>query len=144
MSLQKPKLIEGGIFNDDRGSLRFINDFDLVPIRRMYFTTNVNTSIIRAWQGHKIESRWFVCCQGAFTVKLVEVLDWENQIPANDILEFEISADKPSVLHIPPGYANGFKANIENSQMMIFSDYELHTVEDNYKFEPKNFKKWEN
>lgn len=54
-----PSILEGDIFNDDRGSLEFIISFSLGAVKRMYFTTNENTYIIRAWQAHKIESRWF-------------------------------------------------------------------------------------
>ena len=63
----RPELIEGGIFEDERGALSHVNDFDLSKIKRMYVTSNANTSFVRAWMAHKIESRWFFCTQGSPT-----------------------------------------------------------------------------
>ena len=52
------------------------------PIKRVYFTTHYDIEVVRAWQGHTIESRWFRCVKGSFNVKLVEIDNWEN--PSND------------------------------------------------------------
>jgi hypothetical protein len=53
----KPILIDGGFFEDDRGRLDFVNDFDASEIKRMYFITNTMVDFFRGWQGHKIETR---------------------------------------------------------------------------------------
>ena len=72
------KIIEGGVFTDERGTINFVNDFDLSPIKRFYVTTNYSTDIIRAWQGHQIESRWFYCVQGSLDVRLIKIDNCEN------------------------------------------------------------------
>jgi len=139
-----PKLIEGGVFSDQRGTLQFVNDFDMSVIKRMYFTTHPLTKTVRAWQGHKIESRWFFCVKGGFKVRLVKIDNWE--IPSNncEIFEFELKDEKPQVLYIPNGFANGFKATIENSKLMIMSDYGLNEIEnDNYRFNSNKWTNWE-
>ena len=43
------------------GNSNSINDFDMSQIKRIYFTTHLDTEVIRAWQGHTIQSRWFCC-----------------------------------------------------------------------------------
>ncbi len=135
-----PKLIKGGIHNDSRGQIDFVNDLDLTAVKRMYFTTNANTSIIRAWQGHKIESRWFICVRGSFKVQLVEIDNWEN--PSNNCkkTEYTLTENKPEVLYIPKGFLNGFQAIEDNSKLMILSNYKLNVnPNDNYRFDLTKF-----
>ena len=54
-----PKIIKGENHNDSRGILFYNNDFDASAIKRLYVIDNQKTNFIRAWQGHKIEQRWF-------------------------------------------------------------------------------------
>lgn len=144
MKLSIPSLIEGGVFSDHRGTLQFINDFDMSVIRRMYFTTHPNVETIRAWQGHKAESRWFFCVKGSFKVKLVKIDNWDNPSDDCELFEFELSENIPQVLHIPNGYANGFKANEEDSKLMILSNYGLGDIEDDhFRFESNKWTNWE-
>lgn len=134
--IEEPKLIDGGFFEDERGRLDFVNAFDATKIKRIYFTTNTELNYFRAWQGHKIEKRWFYCVKGSFEVKLIKIDSWdlpsENLMPKTFILE----EFKPQILYIPPGFANGFSALKKDSKMMIMSDYLLGEVEgDDYRFE---------
>ena len=48
-------LIQGNISIDQRGVLKYNNDFDLTEIKRLYIIQNDSKNIIRGWQGHKIE-----------------------------------------------------------------------------------------
>ncbi|WP_299125641.1 WxcM-like domain-containing protein [uncultured Tenacibaculum sp.] len=130
MENKAPKLIKGGNFSDERGKLDFVNDFDLSPIKRMYFTTHYNTNVVRAWQGHITESRWFFCVKGSFTVKLVQIDDWETPSDTLKVHEFELSENNPQVLYIPNGYVNGFQALEDNSKLMIMANYGLNEIED--------------
>ena len=138
-----PKLITGGSFVDERGQIDFVNDFDSTSVKRIYFTTNSDINFIRAWQGHKIESRWFFCVKGSFKVKLVAIDNWVS--PSNDceIFEYYISEETPEVLYIPSGYLNGFQALEEDSKLMIMSDALLgENPEDNFRFNLNKFR-WE-
>ncbi len=121
----KPELIQGGVFEDERGRLDFVNGFDMDSIKRFYFSVNNSVHFFRAWQGHRIESRWFLCVSGAFEVKLIKVDNWE--IPSSDLVpdKYVLRAEDPQILFIPPGYVNGFQALEENSKLMILSNYEL-------------------
>jgi dTDP-4-dehydrorhamnose 3,5-epimerase len=45
----EPKIINGGIAPDDRGSVRFVNDFDFAKVKRFYQVENHRAGFIRAW-----------------------------------------------------------------------------------------------
>ncbi len=124
-----PELIKGGFYKDERGQIDFVNDFDLSKIKRMYFTQNSSVGFFRAWQGHKIESRWFFCVKGNFSIKLIKIDDWLNPSEDLEIIEYTLEENEPQVLFIPPGYVNGFKAITEDSKLMILSDYKLNEIE---------------
>ena len=143
MTHELPKIIEGGMFTDERGTIQFVNDFNLSDIKRMYFTTHPSTDIIRAWQGHKIEARWFFCVKGSFTVKLVEIDDWEKPSDNLIVLEYKLSEQSPKVLYIPKGYVNGFQADVDDSKLMIMSNYGLNEIEnDQVRFNSNKWTKW--
>jgi dTDP-4-dehydrorhamnose 3,5-epimerase-like enzyme len=145
MSEVIPKIISGGNFRDERGQLEFFNEFDMSPVKRLYFTTHFNTNTIRAWQAHKIESRWFLCVKGSFKVKLVNIDNWEN--PSNNlkVYEYKLSAAKQEILYIPNGFANGFKALEVNSKLMVLSNYGFNEIEnDQVRFDQNKWAKWNN
>ena len=73
------KVITGGNHTDKRGTLTFNNDFDASDIKRIYTIENESTKTIRAWQGHKIESRWFSAIKGSFEIKLIKIENWESE-----------------------------------------------------------------
>ena len=54
--LKSYELITGGVFEDQRGKVVFVNDCDLTNVKRFYHIHHPNTYTVRAWQGHKIES----------------------------------------------------------------------------------------
>jgi len=125
MPTDKPYLIKGSSFSDDRGCLNFVNDFRFDGIKRFYTITHTDTSIIRAWQGHKIEQKHFFVSKGAFLINWIEIDNWDQ--PAKDLVPgTQILRDSESaVLVLPPGFANGFKALEPNSTMVIFSNLSL-------------------
>lgn len=140
-----PKLIRGGLHEDHRGKIEFFNDFDMSLIKRVYFTTPISTEEIRAWQGHKIESRWFLCVRGSFKVKLAKISNWDNPPNSLEFFEFNLSEDEQQVLLVPSGYINGFKALEENSKLMILSDYGLNEIEnDQIRFDKNKWTVWDN
>lgn len=140
----KPKLIVGGQYTDERGLIEFFNDFDMSPIKRTYFTTHFDTNVVRAWQGHTIESRWFICVKGSFTIKLVQIDDWENPSDILKVHEYKLSTKKQEILYIPSGFANGFKALEPNSKLMILSNYGFNEIEnDQVRFDQNKWTKWQ-
>ena len=111
-------LFNGSSFTDERGTVRFVNIFDLKKVVRMY-CIEPNLSIIRAWQGHKRETKWFFVAKGRFLVKTIRMEDLK------DISPIILSDQESKVLEIPGGFYNGFQALEEGSVMMVFSDFTL-------------------
>jgi len=119
------KLISGANFSDTRGKLNFFNAFDMASIVRFYEIKHENIDIIRAWQAHKEEKKWFYCHAGAFVVNLVEMDDFDSPSSQLKPERFLLEAKNPKVLEISGGYATGFKAVEENSILQVFSNFSL-------------------
>lgn len=136
----QPTLIKGNLHQDDRGTVRFNNNFLALGVKRMYTLENVDTAFIRAWQGHKIEQRWFSPIMGSFKIKLIEINNWSE--PSNDlpILEFILKTESLDVLHIPAGYISSIQALEEHSKLLVLSDYNLGEIQDEYRFPTDYFK----
>jgi dTDP-4-dehydrorhamnose 3,5-epimerase-like enzyme len=120
-----PAIIKGGFFSDKRGSMRFVNDFHFEDVKRFYFIKHPKTSVIRAWQGHQFEKKYFYPISGSFVIAWVKIDDFKNPskilIPEHHIL----SAMNSEIISIPKGYANGIKALEPHSEIMILSDMNL-------------------
>ena len=137
----QPNIIEGAKHTDSRGTLSFINEFDMLQIRRFYTIEHPNIEIERGWRGHKIEQRWFSVSKGSFVVKLVRIDNWEFPSPILQQQEFILSEKQHSVLHIPKGYASCLKANEANSKLIVFADSTVENAElDDYLFPIDYFK----
>ena len=129
-----PKIIKGDCHSDSRGNLFYNNDFDATEIKRVYVIENQNTDFIRAWQGHKIEQRWFSAMQGRFEIKLVKIDDWEN--PSKDLVPIvcTINAEKLDVIHVPEGYANSIQSLEDGSKLLVMTNCLLGENNDDYRF----------
>jgi len=120
-----PILIKGDFFSDSRGTMRFVNDFRFEDIKRFYFIKHSDTFVVRAWQGHQFEKKYFYPISGSFVVAWVKIDDFKN--PSDELIpEYHILSSKNSeIIMVPKGYANGLKAVEPNSEIMIFSDMNL-------------------
>lgn len=137
--MPKPILIKGGIFSDERGLLLYNNDFDVTEIKRMYIIKNKSPELIRGWQGHKIEQRWFSVICGEFLIKLLAVDNWESPSKDLEVMEFQITASNMSVLHVPAGYISSIQSTKENAKLLVMSDYLLGSIKDEYRYDIKYF-----
>lgn len=138
-----PEIIQGGLHKDDRGEIAFVNGFDMSQIKRFYIITHPDTSVIRAWQGHQKEQRWFSAIVGSFKVVLVQPDNWDN--PSDNLLpqEFKLSANETSILHIPAGYIFGFRALEANSKLLIFADASVEeSSNDTFKYDVGLWHDW--
>lgn len=134
-------LIKGGAHSDHRGTITFINDFDMQAVKRFYRIKHPDIDTIRGWRGHKIEQRWFHVSSGAFLVKLIKVDDWVAPSSSLPIEEIILNEAHHIVLHIPAGYATAIRALEENSELMVFADYPIeHAKNDDYLFPLDYFK----
>ncbi len=133
--MEQPKLITGTDFADERGRIRFFNEWQLDNIVRLYEIEPADTESIRAWQGHKIENKWFHCTAGAFTINLIQLLDWDQPQKEVNRYTYTLRQDTPEVLWVRAGMASGIKARIPGSRLMVFSDLGLEQSKaDDYRF----------
>jgi dTDP-4-dehydrorhamnose 3,5-epimerase-like enzyme len=108
------KILNGGISIDDRGSVRFVNDFNFSDVKRFYQVENHSRGFIRAWHGHKKEGKYVYVVSGS---ALIGVVNMETE----KISKFVLSDKSPKILWIPPGNYNGFKSLEENTKILFFS-----------------------
>lgn len=123
--IHTPSLIPGSFFSDIRGRIDFVNDFVVKEFCRVYRITHDDISVIRAWQGHRIEVKAFWVVKGSFVINAVKVDDFDNINKEIKPEAFKLKASESRILIIPGGYANGFKALEEGSTMVVFSNLGL-------------------
>lgn len=112
--MMETKILNGGISVDDRGSVKFVNDFNFEGVKRFYQVENHRIGFIRAWHGHKKEGKYVYVSNGSI---LVGTVNMETE----EIKKFILSDKSPKILWIPPGYYNGFKSLEENTKILFFS-----------------------
>jgi dTDP-4-dehydrorhamnose 3,5-epimerase-like enzyme len=141
---ERANLLHGGEFEDARGKLIFFNDFDLTAVKRFYIIEHPDIEVIRAWQGHQKEEKWFYVLDGAFKLVLVQPDDWENPSLKLNTEEFVLEASQQKLLHVPGGYANGFKALKSKSRIIVFSSFTVEeSAKDNFRFDKNDWYNWE-
>ncbi|MFZ3564400.1 MULTISPECIES: WxcM-like domain-containing protein [Tenacibaculum] len=128
--MEKTKILSGGNFSDQRGTLTFNNDFDMSAVKRIYTLQNTTTDFVRGWQGHTIEQRWFSCLQGSIKVQCIELDSSEEPNKNLPIEEFILSSESLDVLHIPAGYVTAIQTLSNDAKLVSMSDYKLGEVDD--------------
>ncbi|MBE8714116.1 WxcM-like domain-containing protein [Sphingobacterium hungaricum] len=129
------EFIQGGVYEDDRGQIRFVNDFDMTRIKRFYIIKNKDTELIRGWRAHRIEKRWFYVVSGSFTVQFVKIDSWEAPSRELEVKKEQLDATHNKVLYIPDGYGTAFKALEPESELIVFADFGIdHAKSDDYTF----------
>jgi dTDP-4-dehydrorhamnose 3,5-epimerase len=138
-----PRLIQSGKHTDQRGTLSFFNELDLSEVKRMYVIEHPDISVVRAWQGHKKEQKWFFVTEGSFKVVLIQPDNWESPSADLSAQEFVLSSLQPAVLQVPGGFLNGFQALEAHSKMIVFSDASVEVSKaDDYRFDKKRWYRW--
>ena len=137
--IQNSQIKKGNQFTDERGTLSFNNEFDASEVKRIYFIENKTTAIVRAWQGHQIEKRWFTVVNGSFLVKLIKIDDWD--LPSKKLIPeiYHLVSQNFEILHVPQGYASRIQSLEENSKLMVMGNYLLGETEDEYKYDQNYF-----
>lgn len=136
--MKKPTIFAGKTHLDERGKLTFNNDFDTTEIKRIYFIENIDNQYIRAWQGHKVEERWFSAVKGSFEIKLIEINDWNSPDKDSEVITYDLNDENFKILHIPAGYISSIQSKEEVSKLMVMANYALGEIDDEYRF-PYNF-----
>jgi dTDP-4-dehydrorhamnose 3,5-epimerase-like enzyme len=115
------RLIEGGLAVDDRGAVSFVNDFDFTGVKRFYVVTNHRAGFVRAWHAHRHEAKYITVLRGAAVIGAVKIDNWKNPSRNAPVSRYVLSAQKPSVLYIPVGYANGLMSLTRGTIIVVFS-----------------------
>lgn len=138
-----PRLMEGGLAVDDRGSVGFVNDFDFAGVKRFYTVTNHRAGFVRAWHAHRREAKYVTVLQGAAVVGAVRIDDWEKPSRDSKVDRYVLCAHKPSVLYIPAGYANGFMSLTDDTLLAFFSTATLEESRgDDVRFDVRHWDIW--
>jgi len=138
-----PHIIEGTLFVDDRGSVTFINDFRLDGLRRFYIVANHSPGFIRAWHAHREECKYVMTVSGSAIVAAVKVDDWERPSKDLPIHRYVLSAQKPTILCIPNGYAHGTMTLTADTKVVFFSDASLEeSQQDDFRYDAYYWDAW--
>jgi len=130
-----PTIIDGFSFADDRGVMTGCNSLDLAAVKRFYLIENHESRFIRAWHGHKFETKVLYCVSGSFFVGVVKIDDFDKPNPLARVETFTLSISKPQVLVIPGGFANGLMNLNLNSKLIVMSDKTLaESAGDDFRF----------
>jgi dTDP-4-dehydrorhamnose 3,5-epimerase len=139
----QPSIVNGSQHSDARGKISFINDCDLSKAKRFYVIEPADTEIVRAWQGHQFEEKWFYVVEGSFKIVLVKPDNWQHPSLDLPVEDYKLSADKIQILHVPAGYANGFQALESKSKIVVFSSFTVEeSVKDDFRYDKSLWYKW--
>lgn len=142
-SVEQPALIHGRSVVDGRGAVGFVNDFSFAGVKRFYVVSNHAQGFVRAWHGHKHETKYCTAVRGALLVCCVCIDDWSNPSPDLTINRFVLSEQNPAILHIPAGYANGFMSLTADAKIMFFSSSTLdESLGDDIRFPARRWDPW--
>jgi dTDP-4-dehydrorhamnose 3,5-epimerase len=139
-----PQIIEGGLAVDDRGDLAFVNDFHFDDVKRFYIVSNHRAGFVRAWHAHKREAKYVIAVQGAAIVAAVAIDNWEHPSKNSQVHRYILSAQKPALLYIPPGYANGFMSLTPDAKLIFFSTATLEeSRNDDVRYDSRYWDAWQ-
>lgn len=130
-----PQFLEGKKHQDERGIITYNNDFDASEVKRIYTIENNSTDLIRGWQGHKIEQRWFSAIKGAFKIQILSIAYFEKGLKDLQPYCFVLKADQMDILHVPAGFVSSIQALEEGAKLLVLADYKLGEVDDEFRFE---------
>lgn len=140
---EQPSILQGDSYIDERGEIRYLNDFRFTDVQRFYLIHHHSERIVRAWQGHQQEKKYFVAVQGSFLICAVKIDNWDQPDPNLPVKKFVLSSRKTQLLCIPPGYANGFRALVPNASLLVFSDKKLvDSQNDIFRYDQKFWYDW--
>jgi len=135
-------ILDGAVATDDRGCVRFVNDFNFSRVKRFYQVENHKRGFIRAWHGHKKEAKYVYVPKGTAVIGVVK-LPLSSTSESHNPEKFILSANKPQVLYIPKGFANGAMTLEENTIIQYFSTSSLEeSIGDDIRFAHNKWDIW--
>jgi dTDP-4-dehydrorhamnose 3,5-epimerase len=141
--MSDPTLLKGGLAVDDRGEVGFVNDFDFAGVRRFYTVRNHRSGFVRAWHAHRKEGKYILVTAGAALVGAVKIDNWEKPGVDLKVHRHVLSSRAPSVLYVPPGYANGFMSLTDDATVVFFSTSTLaDSLNDDVRYDARYWNPW--
>lgn len=138
-----PYLLKGDVIKDNRGSVSFVNEFNFPKIKRFYVVDNCTIGFVRAWHGHRHEAKYVFVLSGKALIGAVKIDNWRYPSKETKVHNFLLSFEKPAVLYIPKGYANGFKSLTNDTKLIFFSTSTLEqSKKDDIRFDVKYWDIW--
>lgn len=117
------------IFNDDRGHIIALGKFDpKFDTKRFYVIHNHKQGFVRAWHGHKEESKVLICLEGKY-----KVCTWKmgKDQPVEIVPRYLSPGD---ILYIKPGYYHGTQNLTVENQLLVLSDKTLEeSMQDDFR-----------
>ena len=137
------KVIQGEILKDERGQISSLKEFHFEGVKRTYIIHHPDSSVVRGWQAHQYERKWFYCIKGKFSVALVKVDNWETPSPLLEAEVFHLDESDSKIVCVPAGYANCLKAMEDDAIMQVFSDKTLQeALGDSWRYNKELWHKW--
>src|SRR5439155_842555 len=100
-----------------------------------YQIENSSAQKIRAFHGHMKEAKYFYVAAGSGLAVAAKIDDLKTPSKKNKVERFVLTAQKPSILFIPAGYANGFKVLEEGTVLIVFSTASVEeSTKDSYRY----------
>ena len=131
----RPRIITGGLHVDTRGTVSFVNDFDFKGVDRFYTIRAHRVQELRGWVGHQRDHKWFFTVQGMMLIAVVRPDRWDSPVSNLPVERFVLSAAKPQVLYVPPGYATGSANLSDDAILAIFSSGRIEdAMKDDFRF----------
>ena len=143
-----PSSISGQVVSDDRGKVSFLNQiFSLIDVKRIYLVENFSPSVIRAFHGHMLEEKYALVVSGSAIFVTAALEDYSHFVESRrEVVRYPrlnkesyirsfLTSEKLELIHIPPGWANGFRALQPNTKILFFSNTTLEEAKnDDFRF----------
>lgn len=117
----KPFIISGARAKDTRGSVSFVNAFTFPNVKRFYVVENSPKNPIRAFHGHFKETKYVFAVTGLALLVLVALDNANTPNKRCRVYRYVLRSQKPEIVYVPPGFANGFKALERQTKVIFFS-----------------------
>ncbi len=116
-------LTNGGVATDDRGVLKYVNQVppEFEQVQRFYQVENFAPRFVRAWHGHRVESKFVWVTKGSVFISYVSMDVNLEEYDEDDFTVVVLSSNLPRLLHIPSNNYNGFMTLEEDTRIMFFS-----------------------
>ena len=120
-----------------------MNEASLNGFVRFYLVRNNMTNFVRAWHGHQRERKLVSVVAGSALVCCVGIDNWSTPSADLQVHRFVLSAEKPAVLSIPAGFANGSMSLRDGTAICYFSDATVEeSRSDDFRYPARTWNPW--